>query len=42
MKIEVYIRYWGDPIVHTDVINAYTKDQLYCVLTEEDSKKVTY
>lgn len=34
MKIEVHLLSQSKPIVYNDIINAYTKDNLYCVYTE--------
>lgn len=42
MKIEIQRERSSFPIVYDNVINAYTKGPLYCVLFEKDGKRVTH
>jgi hypothetical protein len=35
MNVEVHLLSQSQPIVYTNVINAYTKDGLYCIRTKE-------
>lgn len=42
MQIEIQRNETSFPIVYSDVINAYTKGPLYCVLFEKDGKRVTH
>ncbi len=42
MKIEVQRNESSFPIVYDNVINAYTKGPMYCILFEKDGKRVTH
>lgn len=42
MKIEIQRNESSYPIVYEDVINAYTKGNMYCVLIEKDGKRKTH
>jgi hypothetical protein len=42
MKIEVQLQQSSFPIVYENVLNAYTKGPLYCVLFEKDGKRQTH
>jgi len=42
MKIEIQRNETSQPIVYTDVINAYTKGRMYCVLFVHNGKRVTH
>ena len=42
MKIEIQRNESSQPLVYTDVINAYTKGPMYCVMFEKDGQRVTH
>jgi len=42
MKIEIQRNETSFPIVYEDVINAYTKGPMYCVMFEKNGKRVTH
>jgi len=42
MKIEIQRNESSYPIVYDNVINAYTKGPLYCILFEKDGKRITH
>ena len=42
MKIEIQRNESSYPIVYEEVINAYTKGNMYCILFEKDNKKITH
>ena len=42
MKIEIQRNESSYPIVYEDVINAYTKGNMYCILLKKDDKTVTH
>ncbi len=41
-KIEIQRNETSFPIVYENVMNAYTKGNLYCVLFEKEGKRVTH
>ena len=42
MKIEIQRNETSQPIIYENVLNAYTKGPMYCVLFEKDGKRVTH
>jgi len=42
MKIEIQRNESSYPIVYEDVINAYTKGQMYCILFEKKGERKTH
>lgn len=42
MKIEIQRNESSYPIVYENVVNAYTKGPLYCVLFEKEGKIITH
>lgn len=42
MKIEIQRNETSFPIVYEDVLNAYTKGPMYCLMFEKDGKRVTH
>jgi len=42
MKIEIQRNETSLPIVYENVINAYTKGNLYCVMFIKDGKRITH
>ena len=42
MRIEIQRNESSYPIVYDNVINAYTKGNMYCILFEKDKKRVTH
>lgn len=42
MYIEIQRNESSQPLVYENVINAYTKGALYCVLFEKDGNRVTH
>ncbi len=42
MRIEVQREESSLPIVYDDVLNAYTKGKLYCILFEKDGERKTH
>jgi hypothetical protein len=42
MKIEIQRNESSNPIVYEDVINAYTKGAMYCVLFTKNDERVTH
>ena len=42
MKIEIQRNESSFPIVYEDVINAYTKGQMYCILFLKDGERKTH
>ena len=41
-KIEIQRNESSYPLVYTDVINAYTKGNMYCLLFEKEGKRITH
>ena len=42
MNIKIQRNESSFPIEYKDVINAYTKGNMYCILFEKDGKRVTH
>ena len=42
MKIEIQRNETSYPIYYEDVVNAYTKGNMYCILFIKDNKKVIH
>ena len=42
MKVEIQRNETSHPIIYDEVINAYTKGNLYCVLFLKDKKRTTH
>jgi hypothetical protein len=42
MNIEIQRNETSQPILYHDVINAYTKGPMYCILFEKDGKRITH
>lgn len=42
MKIEIQLERSSFPLVYENVLNAYTKGDLYCVLFEKDGKRASH
>ena len=42
MKIEIQRNETSQPLEYNDVINAYTKGPMYCVMFEKEGKRVTH
>lgn len=42
MRIEIQRNETSLPIIYDDVLNAYTKGPLYCVLFEKDGERKTH
>jgi len=42
MKIEIQRNESSQPIIYEDVLNAYTKGLLYCVMFIKDDKRITH
>ena len=42
MKIEIQRNETSFPIIYEDVLNAYTKGNMYCVLFEKDGARKTH
>lgn len=42
MQIEIHRNEASQPLVYENVINAYTKGNMYCILVEKDNKRVTH
>lgn len=42
MKIEIYRNESSLPLVYEDVINAYTKGAMYCVLFQKGDRRETH
>ncbi len=42
MKIEIQRNESSQPLVYENVINAYTKGNMYCVLIEKDGQRITH
>lgn len=42
MKIEIQREETSFPIVYENVLNAYTKGPMYCILIEKDGKRITH
>lgn len=42
MKVEIHRNETSQPIVYENIVNAYTKGPMYCVLFEKDSQIVTH
>lgn len=42
MNIEIQRNETSFPIVYENVLNAYTKGPMYCILFEKDGKRVTH
>ena len=42
MKIEIQRNETSFPIIYEDVLNAYTKGNVYCVLFEKDGARKTH
>ena len=39
MRVEVHLYTQSHPVVHTNVVNAYQKGDLYCVMTQSEISK---
>lgn len=42
MKIEIQRNETSFPLLYEDVINAYTKGPMYCILFIKDDKRITH
>lgn len=42
MRIEVQRNETSQPLIYENVVNAYTKGALYCVMFEKDGRRVTH
>lgn len=42
MRIEIQRNETSQPLVYEDVVNAYTKGNMYCVLIIKDDKRITH
>lgn len=42
MKIEIQRNESSQPLVYENVLNAYTKGPMYCILFEKDGKRITH
>ncbi len=42
MKIEVQRNETSYPIIYNDVINDYTKGNMYCILFKKDENRITH
>lgn len=42
MKIEIQRNETSQPIVYEDILNAYTKGPMYCVMFMKDGKRMTH